>query len=192
MCAPSARLLDIGAGLRLSHEYGNREDGAHRWIADLMQSERVEYVVLDYVDTYHPHIVGDIQQLPLPDSSEENIVCLSVLEHVENPFKAFAELHRVLKPGGQCLIYVPFLYYYHAEHGYYGDYWRFTRDSLTLLAKPFSTIEIQNARGPLETLMRLSPLGRAKFMCDIGFLIDKIVGRLSSRQTSGYWVWLVK
>lgn len=188
----SSRVLDIGASLRLSKEHGNREDPSRHWIADAMQEKAAEYVVLDYVDTYHPDIVGDIQDLPLPDSSEEAIVCLAILEHVENPFKSFAELHRVLAPGGSILLYVPFLYYYHAEGGYYHDYWRFTRDSLEMLAKPFSKVEIQNVRGPLETLVRLSPLGRGRFFQDVAFLLDRAFGKLGSRQTSGYFVFLRK
>ena len=192
MCEGSSRILDIGAGLRLSKEYGNRENPVHHWIADLIKEKNIDYVVLDYVDIYHPHIVGDIQNLPLPDNSEENIVCLAILEHVENPFKSFAELHRVLAPGGRCLLYVPFLYYYHAERGYYRDYWRFTRDSLEALAKPFRTVEIQNVRGPLETLVRLSPLGRWGFWCDTAFILDRLSRKLDSRQTSGYYVWLVR
>ncbi len=192
MCATSSRVLDIGAGLRISKEYGNREDPTRAWIGDIVQSRKVDYVVLDYVDTYHPHIVGDIQDLPLPDDSEENIVCLAVLEHVENPFKSFAELHRVLKPGGKCLLYVPFLFYYHAEGTYYKDYWRFTPDSLSTLTKPFSTMELASVRGAFETLVRLSPLGRWNFFLDMAFLLDKMTGKLASKQVSGYYVWLVK
>ncbi len=192
MCSESSRLLDIGAGLRLSKEYGNRENPANSWIVKLIKEKNIDYVVLDYVDTYHPHIVGDIQNLPLKDNSEESIVCLAILEHVENPFESFSELYRVLKPGGNCLLYVPFLYYYHAEHGYYHDYWRFTRDSLKMLAKPFSTVEIQNVRGPLETLVRLSPLGRGTLFQNVAFFLDRIFGKLNSRQTSGYYVFLQK
>ncbi len=192
MIDESSRILDIGAGLRLSKEYGNRVDPTHRWIVERMEKKGVKYVVLDYVDTYHPHIVGDIQNLPFPNDSEESIVCLAILEHVENPFKSFAELHRVLAPGGRCLLYVPFLYYYHAERGYYHDYWRFTHDSLETLAKPFHTVEIQNVRGPLETLVRLSPLGRGRFFQDAAFLFDRAFGKLDSHQTSGYYVFLRK
>ena len=188
----ATRLLDIGAGLRIDARYGNRVNPAHAWITTLLKQKGTEYVVLDYVDTYHPHIVGDIQDLPLPDASEEAIACIAILEHVENPFKSFSELHRVLAPGGKCLLYVPFLYYYHAEATYYKDYWRFTRDSLEALAKPFTSVEIQNVRGPLETLVRLSPVGRGRFSQDLAFLLDRTFGKLSSKQTSGYYVWLVK
>ncbi len=192
MIDKSSRILDIGAGLRLSKEYSNRVDSSHQWIADRMKKKGVEYVVLDYVDAYHPHIVGDIQDLPLPDNSEESAVCLAILEHVENPSKSFAELYRVLKPGGMCLLYVPFLYYYHAEGGYYRDYWRFTRDAVEALTKPFSQVEIQNVRGAFEAWIRLSPLGRSRFLCASAYLVDRATGKLSSKQTGGYCVWLVK
>ncbi len=85
-------------------------------------------------------------------------------------FKSFSELYRVLKIGSMCLLYVPFLYCYHAERGYYYDYWRFTHDSLEAFAKSFSTVKIQNVRGPLETLVRLSSLGQGNFFSKCCFL----------------------
>ncbi len=188
----SNSVLDIGGGLRLDRTRSNRVNPQHAWILEAFQKKGVTYRILDYVDTYHPDVVGDIQNLPLQDASEEAIVCLSILEHVENPFKAAAEMHRVLKPGGLCFVYVPFLYYYHAEKGYYGDYWRFTEDSLRLLFKDFSSIALTSVRGPIETLVRLSPLGRWSFFCWIGQLGDLIARKYSSKQTSGYNVLLVK
>ena len=185
-------VLDIGGSLRIDAARNNRLDPHNAWIIDEIQRCGTSYKILDYVDTYHPDIVGDIQALPMPDNSQEAVLCIAVLEHVENPFKAAGELYRVLKPGGYCLVYVPFLYYYHAERGYYGDFWRYTRDSLEHLFKPFGTIEIQNVRGAFETWIRLSPLGRWRVFGDAAFLIDKATGKLNSKQTSGYYVFLRK
>lgn len=184
-------ILDIGGGLRIDTSRSNRHD-THSWIHELIQEEGVSYKVLDYVDTFKPDIIGSVEDLPLLDNSQKAIVCLSVLEHVENPIQAAKELYRVLEPGGYCLVYVPFLFYYHAERGYYKDYWRFTEDSLNSIFKPFSVLEIQSVGGPLETLVRLSPLGKWSLFQDSAYLLDKLFGKLGSKQTSGYTIFLQK
>lgn len=185
-------LLDIGGGLRLTREKSNRTDSTRQWILDCMKKQGTHYIVLDYVDTYHPDIVGDVQNLSLPDNSEEAIACISVLEHVENPSKAVSELYRVLKPGGFCFLYMPFLYYYHAERGYYGDYWRFTEDAVRMLSAPFSSTELIAVRGPLETIVRLTPFGRGKFFQDVAYILDGMLKKRDSKQVSGYYVFLTK
>src|SRR3989338_6562967 len=114
-------VIDIGGGLRLNAKKGNRQDPSRSWIAPL--AAKVKYTVTDAVPDYSPDIVVDIHNLPFSDNSQDAIICIAVLEHVENPIKACGEIYRVLKPGGYCFIYVPFLYYYHAEKGYYKDYW---------------------------------------------------------------------
>ena len=189
--AEKTRVLDIGGGLRVDRERNNRfNDKRAAWFASLMK--KTEYVILDKVPDYHPDIVGDIHNLPLPDSSEEAIVCIAVLEHVEDPIRAMGEIYRCLRPGGYAFIYVPFLYYYHAAPGYYGDFWRFTKDALVSMTKQFSHREIRSVRGALETWIKLSPLGRWYIFLYIAYLLDKLTGKLKSSQTSGYYVFLIK
>ena len=185
-------LLDVGGGLRIDPSRNNRVDERNHWIREIIKARNIAYKILDYVDTYHPDIVGDIQNLPLADASQEAIVCNAVLEHVENPSRAAGEMYRVLKKGGYCFVYVPFLYYYHAEGGYYGDYWRFTPDALRAMFKPFSVIEIQPVRGALETLTKLTPLGKWSFFANVAYLLDCATGKLHSKQVSGYFVYLQK
>ncbi len=183
-------VIDIGGGLRIAPDKNNRYDKNREWLIPL--AKKIDYKVLDPVPDYHPDIVGDIHNLPFEDNSQDAIVCISVLEHVENPTKAFEEMYRVLKPGGYCFIYVPFLYYYHAEKGYYADYWRFSKDILVYLAKPFSHLEIQLVRGALETWIRNSPLGRYKFICNGAYYLDRMTGKIETSQTSGYNLFLIK
>lgn len=184
------RIIDIGGGLRVSKKSGNRYDPKQEWITPLLAN--VEYKILDPVPDYNPDFVGDIHNLPFGDNSQEAILCIAVLEHVENPIRAVSEMHRVLKDGGYCFIYVPFLYYYHAERGYYKDYWRFTRDSLDILFKDFSTIEARAVRGAISTWAHLSPLGKFKAIVFMANFFDSLFGKNKSNQVSGYYVFLVK
>jgi len=183
-------VIDIGGGLRISPDKGNRYRPENEWIRRL--AEKVEYKILDPVPDYCPDIIGDIHDLPFSDDSQEAIICMAVLEHVENPFRAAAEIRRVLKPGGYALIYIPFLFYYHAESGYYKDYWRFTKDGVDLLFKDFSRAEKQSVRGAFETWIKLSPLGRLPLLLEFAALIDRLTGKNQTAQASGYNVFLVK
>lgn len=183
-------IIDIGGGLRILKESGNRYNPNREWITKYLN--KANYQILDPVPDYKPDIIGDIHNLPLKDNSVDAIICIAVLEHVENPFKAFDEIFRVLKTGGYCFIYIPFIYYYHAQPGYYGDFWRYTEDGIKYLSRQFSSIEIQNVRYPLETWIYLSPLGRFNFLNLLARRIDILLNKQSSKQTSGYNVFLVK
>lgn len=183
-------VIDIGGGLRVIRGKSNRYEPSREWLRPYI--EKVDYKVMDPVDTYHPDIVGDVHAMPFDDNSVDAIICLAVLEHVENPIQAYKEMHRVLKPGGHTLIYVPFLYYYHADPGYYGDFWRFTEDGLRWLSKPFAVCEMVRVRGAIATWFRLSPLGRYSMFEKLGNILDTVSGKLHSKQTSGYYVFLEK
>jgi len=187
----SEKVLDIGEGLRAREKEGNRFDESRAWLQEYI--DKVEYVVMDPVPDYHPDVVGDIHDMPFEDNSVPAIICMAVLEHVENPIKAMEEMYRVLKPGGRLLIYVPFLYYYHAFPGYYPDYWRFTEDSLKLMAKPFSKCELVPVRLPIETLIRLTPFGRYRLPIWLARKMDQMFyEKRGSKQVSGYNMYLEK
>ena len=48
-----------------------------------------------------------IAKIPIDSESYNAIICVHVLEHVENDRRAIGELFRVLKPDGWALITVP-------------------------------------------------------------------------------------
>ena len=51
---------------------------------------------------------GDLSQsLPYSSASFDFITCIEGLEHLENPFNAIREFHRILKPGGKILLSLP-------------------------------------------------------------------------------------
>lgn len=183
-------VIDIGGGLRISKDKGNRFDKSRTWILPYVKPG--QYKILDPVDDYKPDIVGDIHHLPFADNSREAILCIAVLEHVEDPIRACQEMLRVLQPGGYCFIYVPFLYYYHAHQGYYKDYWRFTKDTFEVICKGFSHRETHSVRGALATWLHISPLGKSKVLVKIFHFLDKVFHKEKSNQTSGYYVFLIK
>jgi SAM-dependent methyltransferase len=43
----------------------------------------------------------------LPDASFDVVLIVSVLEHLWEPLRALQEIHRMLRPGGTCLVNVP-------------------------------------------------------------------------------------
>ena len=190
MLTEKKRIVDIGGGLRIVNGKGNRYDPVRA--AGLPPLDGVEYIVLDPIPDYGADIVGDIHALPFPDNSQPAIACESILEHVEDPIRAMKEMYRVLEPGGYLYVYVPFLFYYHAEKAYYKDYWRFTKDAVELLFKEFSHVELQRARGPIETLTHLSPLGRVRYTNRIARFFDRAFGKTKSDQVSGYSIFAIK
>ena len=52
---------------------------------------------------------GSLMALPYPEATFDRALCLDVLEHLsfDDQPRALAELHRVLKPGGELLVSVP-------------------------------------------------------------------------------------
>lgn len=58
------------------------------------------------------------------------IFCLSVLEHCDQPFVMADNMTRLLVPGGQIYLSVPFAWKF---HGYPSDYWRFTHEGVKKL-----------------------------------------------------------
>lgn len=133
--------LDIGAG-RLA------------W-RSLIAGSAGRYVATDAFET-HPDIafVSDVQgNLPIADGSFDSAFCCSVLEHTQEPWKAFDEFYRILKPGGKMVLSVPFLYYLHGQPS---DYFRFTRYGVEHLARKsgFEIVELRVAGGLGHTVLQ--------------------------------------
>jgi SAM-dependent methyltransferase len=182
---PGARVLDIGAGLRIDASRGNVEDPKRAWIKPLVAE--TEYLVMDPVATYHPDIVGDIHAIPIPEASFDSVFCLAVLEHVAKPWVAVSEMRRILKPNGLLVAYVPFLSPYHAMPGYYGDFFRFTEDGIRSLLADWTHVKITSVRGPVETLVHLLPGGmKVAPLTRLARWADRR-RRSSGKQVSGYF-----
>lgn len=84
-------------------------------------------------------IVASVYELPFGDDSFDMVLCMVVMEHLEDPKKAITEMKRVLKPGGLILVSTPFMFPIHDSPR---DYWRFTKYGLKLMFKDWDIIEL--------------------------------------------------
>lgn len=80
--------------------------------------------------------IENLHALTFADESVGTVIMLDTLEHVQYPFKAMAEVARILKPGGVCIMTSVMLCPIHA---YPSDYWRFTPEGFRVLLEPFET-----------------------------------------------------
>jgi SAM-dependent methyltransferase len=75
-------------------------------IRRLVEAEGAPYVTADFDRHKDIDRVLDIECIDLPDGSFDTVLCLHVLEHVDD-MKALPELFRVLRPRGALLAMVP-------------------------------------------------------------------------------------
>ena len=158
----------------------------------LIKCKKIETLdVNDFGD--YPDIVLDIcsENIELLKNKYDKIICLSILEHVYNPFDAVKNLMKMLKPNGVVFGYVPYLYHYHAPNDLkFQDYFRFSKDSLAYLFKDFKDVELFPIRGRVSTAFNLMFAGRWKNYIEktgINILLDKMVSdEKNSQQCSGF------
>lgn len=88
-----------------------------------------EFTLVNFSPESAPDIVHDLEQrLPIESATFDGVLLVNVLEHIFNYQQLLAESARVLKPGGQIVIVVPFSFPVHPSPH---DYWRFTGEALT-------------------------------------------------------------
>ena len=80
-------------------------------------------------------MVSLLYQSPFKSGSIGNIICIALLEHVQNPDLAVKEIGRVMKPHSKGLIWVPF---YWREHNYPIDNCRYTAQGLSRLFERYN------------------------------------------------------
>ena len=96
-------------------------------------------------------IVADIKRLPFKDDSVDETMCVTVLEHIDDPLAVLREMSRVTKPGGSCFVTVPFVYPFHSSPN---DYYRWTREGIRTAATScgFEEIACGLRHGPTAAL----------------------------------------
>jgi SAM-dependent methyltransferase len=90
-------------------------------------------------------LICDAHDLPFADASFDGVIAQAVLEHVLDPARCVAEIHRVLKPGGLVYADTPFMQQVHL--GPY-DFTRFSHLGHRRLFRWFEEIDSGASCGP--------------------------------------------
>jgi SAM-dependent methyltransferase len=170
-------VLDIGKAMRDRHQK--------------IISKSLETLDVNDFGTY-PDIVGDIcSDLASLENKYDKIICIAILEHVYDPFRAVSNLKMMLKNGGKVFGYVPYLYHYHAPDDLkFQDYFRFSKDALAYLFKDFSEVELYPIRGRISSSFHMMFAGRWKKYIEktnINIFLDKLSSNEKNhKQCSGF------
>lgn len=90
-------------------------------------------------------LVADAQDLPFIDETFDAVLAIAVLEHVADPFRAVAEMRRVLKPEGFVYSVTPFMQQVHMGRF---DFTRFTALGHRRLFRWFDEVRAGVVNGP--------------------------------------------
>jgi len=123
------------------YEFGAYRVEGQETLADLRPFfPGVEYVGCDMRAGLGVDRVLNLHTIDLADETVGTVLCLETLEHVEFVRQAVAEMHRILAPGGFCVISsgmnLPI-------HEYPSDYWRFTPNGFESLLSVFESQHVR-------------------------------------------------
>lgn len=114
----------------------------------LKSAERV--VITDVGDRHFGlDAIADAHKLPFRANYFDYVLAIEVFEHLQYPSQAAGEILRVLKPGGEAITTVPFMF---RVHGDPHDYHRFTDQGLAVLFESFTYVRIQNFGGRIHAV----------------------------------------
>jgi SAM-dependent methyltransferase len=138
------RLLDAGCGEKPYHP--------------LFAPHVSEYVGLDTAEHANADLVGPIEAIPADDGSFDLVICIQVLEHVDDPARAVRELHRVTRPGGRVLLSTHGAMVYHPNPS---DPWRWTHEGLERLFAAngdWASVTVSPGSGTASSLAMLNAI----------------------------------
>lgn len=157
------RVLDVGCGMGFMSEALVR---AGRDVVPLDIELSLVQRTTRRIDSYVPHGNGTLYAgyaVPFADASFDTLVCLDVIEHVEDDARLVQEFQRVLRPGGQLVLTVPALQMLYGQRDKnIGHYRRYNKP---LLRQRFIAAGFE-----LETLEYWNILGVAPYFIAERFL----------------------
>jgi SAM-dependent methyltransferase len=111
---------------------------------------RSDIINIDIFDFDEVDLIADAADLPLTNDAADLIINRTMLEHVPQPKATVKEMHRLLKPGGWIICYLPFMQPFHAAPD---DYHRWTISGIKTLFKDFNELEVLIGCGPASAFL---------------------------------------
>ena len=114
-------------------------------LAALQKSGAVQFIETDVSLSDSVKLISDAHDLPFAENTFDGVIVQAVLEHVVDPYRCVAEIHRVLKPNGIVYAETPFM---QQVHGAAYDFTRFSHLGHRRLFRHYAEIESGAACGP--------------------------------------------
>jgi len=161
--------------------------GCHKGDLRFYLPEGIEYHGVDSSENDFEHYTKrnlNEKNLPYPDGSFDMINCSAVLEHLLYPYEILVEMHRILKPGGTCVISLPndkglnslfgavFGKIPDYDTSVYSHHWRFSIDTARkFVSKKFRIVSGKPSFGPIYE--KYFPFLRFSIFCTEWFMVCK-------------------
>jgi SAM-dependent methyltransferase len=104
--------LDLGCGHQVLPDWHAEEENHLVGICKMVVGVDGDLRSLANHQTLRLRVGGDVSHLPFKDDCFDLVTANMVVEHLENPDLQFAEIGRVLKAGGLCILLTPNAYGY--------------------------------------------------------------------------------
>jgi putative flippase GtrA len=96
-----SNVLDIGCG---SSPIASKYNG----ISIDYNQAKIEFMKRNQHDgNNRKYLMGDARQLPFQNSSFDSVLCIELIEHMDDPVKVIAEISRVAKPNAKIVLATP-------------------------------------------------------------------------------------
>ncbi|HMM19586.1 MAG TPA: methyltransferase domain-containing protein [Selenomonadales bacterium] len=119
-------------------------------------NDDVEFYTLDKNredNTSSRHFNIDLHDLTAIGKKFDLVLCMSTVEHVEQPFEVCKQISDIVAPGGYLFFCTPFFFPIHKDiKGRYSDYWRFTDDGIRILFRNMDEVWIKEIDSVIVTV----------------------------------------
>ncbi len=147
-------------------------------------------MTLDILKDTNPDICCDAHTIKHKSNHFDTVIATELLEHSHTPQEIINEIHRILKPGGICILSTRFICPYHPDPQ---DYFRYSKDGLRHLFRSFKKTEVFHQGNRFLVMWTL--INRGVIMNLFLNIFNPIIARINVKKSdfpNGYIVYAKK